>query len=94
MTAWALARLDLGLGRNDAALDRLLALASAKPGEAHSVITMWSTPDLVEAAARARRTDEVLEHLAGLAERASAARQPTTERPRRGAERSWAAPTP
>jgi DNA-binding CsgD family transcriptional regulator len=81
MVAWALARLDLGLGRNDAALDRLLALASAKPGEGHSVITMWSTPDLVEAAARARRTDEVLEHLAGLAERASAAarRLPSTQ---------------
>jgi DNA-binding CsgD family transcriptional regulator len=79
MTAWALARLDLGLGRNDEALERLLALASAKPGQGHSVITMWSTPDLVEAAARARRTDEVLEHLAGMAERARISAQPTTE---------------
>jgi DNA-binding CsgD family transcriptional regulator len=79
MTSWALARLDLGLGRNDAALDRLLALSTAKPGEGHSVITMWSTPDLVEAAARAQRTDEVLEHLAELAERAKVARQPMTE---------------
>ncbi len=79
MTAWALARLDLGLGRNDAALERLLALSSAKPGEGHAVITMWSTPDLVEAAARARRTDEVLEHLGGMVERARVVRTPSTE---------------
>jgi DNA-binding CsgD family transcriptional regulator len=84
MTAWALARLDLGLGRNDEALDRLLALAAAKPGEGHSVITMWSTPDLVEAAARARRTDEVLEYLASLAERARVSNQPST-----GATAAW-----
>jgi DNA-binding CsgD family transcriptional regulator len=79
MTVWALARLDLGLGRNDAAMERLLALSTAKPGEGHSVIAMWATPDLVEAASRARRTDEVLEHLAGLAERANLTRQPITE---------------
>jgi DNA-binding CsgD family transcriptional regulator len=67
MVAWALSRLDLGLGRNDPALDRLVALAGARPGAGHPVITLWSTPDLVEAAARARRTDEILEHLGAMA---------------------------
>jgi len=62
--SWALARLDLGLGRYDQAVDRLVRLASAEPGAGHPIITLWCTADLVEAAARARRTADVAEHVA------------------------------
>jgi DNA-binding CsgD family transcriptional regulator len=72
MVTWALARLDLGLGRNDAAMDRLVSLAAAKAGDGHPVIALWCTPDLVEAAARARRTDDILEHLVRVAAMAKA----------------------
>jgi DNA-binding CsgD family transcriptional regulator len=75
MAGWALGRLDLGMGRNDEALDRFLALATAKPGDGHPVVTVWFTPDIVEAAVRARRTDEILEHLAAVASMARNARQ-------------------
>jgi DNA-binding CsgD family transcriptional regulator len=51
-TRWALAVLDLGAGRPDAALSRLRALTDAAPGEGHFLIAMYATPDLVEAAVR------------------------------------------
>ncbi|WP_167880622.1 helix-turn-helix transcriptional regulator [Nocardioides guangzhouensis] len=69
---WARSRLDLGLGRYDQAVDRLVALASAEPGEGHPVIALWCTPDLVESAARARRTAEVGDAVARIAARAGA----------------------
>ena len=78
MVGWALARVELGQGRPDEALERLVALAAAKPGDGHLVVTLWSTVDLVEAAVRAHRTDEVLEHLAAVAALAKAAPQPGT----------------
>ncbi|MDZ5622438.1 AAA family ATPase [Nocardioides sp. HM23] len=58
---WALARLELVLGRFDQAVDRLVDLATARPGIGHPAITLWSGPDLVEAATRARRPDDARE---------------------------------
>jgi len=49
---WALAGLDLGAGRPDQALARLRALVEAGPGAGHFLITLYATPDLVEAAVR------------------------------------------
>ena len=76
MVSWSLARLDLGQGRHDEAVERLTALATAKPGDGHPVIALWSTVDLVEAASRARRTDGILEHLGAVAAMAQTANQP------------------
>lgn len=59
----ALALLDLSLGRPGDATDRLLPLSSAEGPESDPVIALWSTPDLVEAAARAGRIDEVTAQL-------------------------------
>jgi DNA-binding CsgD family transcriptional regulator len=50
---WALARLDLSLGKPQEALVRLSALATAGPGEGHPFVKLVSTPDLVEAAVHA-----------------------------------------
>jgi DNA-binding NarL/FixJ family response regulator len=52
LAQWALARLDLGLGRVEEALVRLAELAAAGPGEGHPFVKLVSTPDLVEAAVR------------------------------------------
>lgn len=71
LVSWALSRLDLGLGRYDQAFDRLTGLAAAKPGTGHPVVVLWSTPDLVESAARARRTAEVEATVARVVDRAS-----------------------
>ena len=75
VVSWSLGRLDLATGRHDEALERLTALATATPGEGHPVIALWSTIDLVEAAARARRTDGILEHLGTMAAMARAANE-------------------
>jgi DNA-binding CsgD family transcriptional regulator len=53
LAEWALARLDLGLGRPTQALARLAGLASAGPGEGHPFVKLVSAPELVEAAVRA-----------------------------------------
>jgi DNA-binding CsgD family transcriptional regulator len=53
---WALARLDLSLGKPEEALVRLAALAAAGPGEGHPFVKLVSTPELVEAAVRANET--------------------------------------
>jgi DNA-binding CsgD family transcriptional regulator len=53
---WALARLDLSLGKPEEALVRLAALAAAGPGESHPFVKLVSTPELVEAAVRANET--------------------------------------
>jgi DNA-binding CsgD family transcriptional regulator len=52
IASWALALLDLGMGRPDAAFDRLDALANAGPGEGHQVVKVLAAPDLVETAVR------------------------------------------
>jgi DNA-binding CsgD family transcriptional regulator len=53
LAEWALARLDLGLGRPAEALARLAGLAAAGPGEGHPFVKVVSAPELVEAAVRA-----------------------------------------
>jgi DNA-binding CsgD family transcriptional regulator len=56
LAEWALARLDLGLGRPAEALARLAGLAAAGPGEGHPFVKVVSAPELVEAAVRASQT--------------------------------------
>jgi DNA-binding CsgD family transcriptional regulator len=55
LAEWALARLDLGLGRPAAALSRLAELAAGGPGDSHPFVKIVSAPELVEAAVRARQ---------------------------------------
>jgi DNA-binding CsgD family transcriptional regulator len=55
---WALALLDLTLGRPDEATDRLLLLTAVDRRESNPLTGLWSIPDLIEAAARAGRLDE------------------------------------
>nr|WP_311132046.1 helix-turn-helix transcriptional regulator [Nonomuraea gerenzanensis]SBO98951.1 FIG01124643: hypothetical protein [Nonomuraea gerenzanensis] len=50
VAAYALAMLDLGMGRFAAAHDRFTALAAAGPGAGHPTIVWRSTPDRIEAA--------------------------------------------
>lgn len=50
VAAYALALLDLCLGRHAAAHDRFTALAAAGPGVGHPVVTWRTAPDRVEAA--------------------------------------------
>jgi DNA-binding CsgD family transcriptional regulator len=52
---WALALLDLGLGRPQQALERLLPASSGVPGIGHPVMLLHSAGDLVEAAVRAEQ---------------------------------------
>ncbi|MFI1034233.1 LuxR C-terminal-related transcriptional regulator [Streptomyces sp. NPDC020951] len=52
LAQWALAFLDLGFGRYDAAATRLRALANSGPGHGHRAIRHLATPHYVEAAAR------------------------------------------
>lgn len=52
IATWALAHSDLVGGRPEEALDRLLALAGAAPGEGNQMVTLFATADLVEAATR------------------------------------------
>jgi DNA-binding CsgD family transcriptional regulator len=58
IASWALAVLDLGMGRPAEAFDRLNALAGASPGEGHQVVKVFSAADLVEAGVRTGRLDE------------------------------------
>jgi DNA-binding CsgD family transcriptional regulator/tetratricopeptide (TPR) repeat protein len=76
MALWATARTDLTSGRYDAAVDRLLTLAGSRSDVGHPVVTLWTTPDLVEAAVRAGRQDEVTTPLDRLVRLAEAGRQP------------------
>jgi len=50
IATWALAHLDLVSGRPEQAYDRLKALAAAAPGEGNQMVSLWATPDLVDAA--------------------------------------------
>jgi DNA-binding CsgD family transcriptional regulator len=54
---WALAFLDLSVGRASAALPRLQALTQAEPGAGHFLIGLYAIPDLVDAAARCGDTE-------------------------------------
>jgi DNA-binding CsgD family transcriptional regulator len=59
----ALGMLELGLGRPDEALDRLLAAITSSRAES-SPLVVFGLPDAVEAAARANRLEDVAEPLA------------------------------
>ncbi|MEJ3744321.1 AAA family ATPase [Actinomycetes bacterium KLBMP 9797] len=50
VAAYALALLDLCLGRHQAAYDRFTAIAAAGPGTGHPTVVWRTTPDRVEAA--------------------------------------------
>src|SRR5262249_52761628 len=58
---WALALLDLTLGRPDEATDRLLPLSDPDRPEWNPLSGLWSIPDLIEAAARSGRLEEAAE---------------------------------
>jgi DNA-binding CsgD family transcriptional regulator len=55
--AWALGRLELGLGRPAEALAHLEAVQHGGKGVSHPLVRLTSAPDLVEAAARAGRQE-------------------------------------
>jgi DNA-binding CsgD family transcriptional regulator len=55
---WALGLLELTLGRPSEATDRLLLVSAGERPESNPLIALWSTPDLIEAAARSGRLDE------------------------------------
>lgn len=57
IASWALALLDLGMGRPAEAFERLDASSGARPGEGHRVVTTFAAADLVEAAIRAGKPD-------------------------------------
>ena len=55
---WGLALLDLGGGRPEQAIARLVALREAPPGAGHPLYVLTSAPDLVEACVRCGRDAE------------------------------------
>jgi DNA-binding CsgD family transcriptional regulator len=61
---WALALLDLGLGRPDDALARLESLAQAPAGSIEAYIALGALPDLVESAVRANHLERAQTALA------------------------------
>jgi DNA-binding CsgD family transcriptional regulator len=54
---WAIALLDLGIGRPDETVARLSSLAAAPPGIGHPFYVLSSAPDLLEASVRAGRPE-------------------------------------
>ena len=58
---WALAQVDLTLGRPGEATDRLLRVTALERPEWNPLIGLWSIPDLIEAAARSGRLDETVD---------------------------------
>ena len=73
---WALGQLELGLGRPAEALSRFESLATVAPGAAHPIMALYTTPDLVEAAVRADRSDLAEPGLQRFAEWADATGSP------------------
>jgi DNA-binding NarL/FixJ family response regulator len=71
--SWALAELDLTMGRFAEALARFEGLAETPPGTGQLITLTLATPDLVEAAARAGRPDAAVEPLASYTEWVEAA---------------------
>jgi DNA-binding CsgD family transcriptional regulator len=65
---WALGLLELTLGRPGEATDRLLLVSAAERPESNPLIALWSIPDLIEAAARSGRLDEVVDRFGRLTE--------------------------
>ena len=52
IAAWAVALLDVGMGRPVEAFERLDALTNAGPGEGHQMVKVFAAADLVEVAVR------------------------------------------
>jgi DNA-binding CsgD family transcriptional regulator len=65
---WALAQVDLTLGRPGEATDRLLLVTALERPEWNPLIGLWSIPDLIEAAARSGRLDETVDRFDRYAE--------------------------
>jgi DNA-binding CsgD family transcriptional regulator len=55
---WGLALLELGRGRPEETVVRLVALAAAPPGVCHPLIVLMSAPDIVEAGLRTSREEQ------------------------------------
>ncbi|MEU0572694.1 AAA family ATPase, partial [Nonomuraea sp. NPDC005983] len=66
VASYALAMLDLGLGRFAAAHSRFVAITEAGPGAGHPTVVWRSTPDRVEAAVAADEPEAARAALAGL----------------------------
>jgi DNA-binding CsgD family transcriptional regulator len=64
LAEWALALLDLTVGKPDEATDRLLLLTAVERPESNPLYGLWSIPDLIEAAARSGRLDETADQFA------------------------------
>jgi DNA-binding CsgD family transcriptional regulator len=64
LATWALAHLDVGLGRWEAALVRLVSLQDVRPGFSHPLIPVLSAWDRVEAAVRVGRPEIAAEAVA------------------------------
>jgi DNA-binding CsgD family transcriptional regulator len=67
LATWALAQLDVALGRWEAALVRLISLVDVRPGFGHPVITVLSVWDRVEAAIHVGRPEVAEQAMALLA---------------------------
>ena len=68
---WALAFLDLGIGRASAALPRLQELTQAGPGAGHFLMRIQALPDLVDAAARCGDAEATQRAMASLEQAAA-----------------------
>jgi tetratricopeptide (TPR) repeat protein len=60
---WSLGLLELTLGRPSEATERLLLVSASERLESDPLTALWSIPDLIEAAARSDRLDEVSDRL-------------------------------
>lgn len=58
IASWALALLDLGMGKPAEAFDRLNAMTGAGPGEGHQLVKTFAAADLVEVAVRSGHDGE------------------------------------
>ncbi|MEV6868444.1 AAA family ATPase [Streptosporangium subroseum] len=76
---YALAMLDLGLGRFDAAHARLTSIAQKGPGEGHPTVTWRSAPDRIEAAVSAGDLGAARQTLAGLERWSANAQSPESQ---------------
>jgi DNA-binding CsgD family transcriptional regulator/tetratricopeptide (TPR) repeat protein len=66
IAAWAVALLDVGMGRPVEAFERLDALTNAGPGEGHQMVKVFAAADLVEVAARTGRAGKAQAALGSL----------------------------
>ncbi|MEV0145385.1 MULTISPECIES: LuxR C-terminal-related transcriptional regulator [unclassified Nonomuraea] len=76
VAAYALAMLDLGLGRFEAAHARFVSITTAGPGAGHPTVVWRSTPDRVEAAVAAGEPEAARAAVEGLERWAAGATTP------------------